>query len=151
MFFFFFKQKTAYEMRISDWSSDVCSSDLLADDEAMAFAKHLKTSPQKLNLVAGMIRGKKADAALAELAFSQKRISGEVRKVLQSAIANAENNHQLDVDNLYVKQVSVGKTLLIKRFQARARGRAGRIQKPFSNLTVIVGEREETESMGHKE
>src|SRR3546814_7959118 len=82
----------------------------LADDEAMAFAKHLKTSPQKLNLVAGMIRGKKADAALAELAFSQKRISGEVRKVLQSAIANAENNHQLDVDNLFVKEVSVGRS-----------------------------------------
>ena len=117
----------------------------LAENEAMAFAKHLKTSPQKLNLVAGMIRGKKADAALAELAFSQKRISGEVRKVLQSAIANAENNHQLDVDNLFVKEVSVGKTLMIKRFHARARGRAGRIEKPFSNLTVIVGERKEAE------
>src|SRR3546814_8201420 len=95
----------------------------LADDEAMAFAKHLKTSLQKLNLVAGMIRGKKADAALAELAFSQKRISGEVRKVLLSAIANAENNHQPDVDSLYVKQIWGGKTMTIKRFQERAGGR----------------------------
>ena len=92
-----------------------------------------------------MIRGKPADRAVADLAFSKRRIAGEVRKVLQSAIANAENNHQLDVDRLYVKEATVGKTFVVKRFRARARGRAGRIMKPFSNLTVVVREREETE------
>ena len=116
----------------------------LADNEAMAYAKHLRTSPQKLNLVAETIRGKKCEAALSELEFSRRRISGEVRKLLESAIANAENNHQLDVDRLYVAEATVGKTMVIKRWRARARGRAGRIQKPFSNLRLVVREREET-------
>ena len=117
----------------------------LDDTEAMAYAKTMRVSPQKLNLVAQTIRGKSADTALASLAFSQRRIAGEVRKVLESAIANAENNHQLDVDRLYVKEATVGKSLVMKRFRPRARGRIGRIHKPFSNLTVIVREREETE------
>ena len=111
----------------------------------MAFSKTMRVSPQKLNLVAQTIRGQSADAALASLAFSRRRIAGEVRKVLESAIANAENNHQLDVDRLYVKEATVGKTMVMKRFRARARGRIGRIHKPFSNLTVIVREREEIE------
>ena len=117
----------------------------LDETEAMAFAKTMRVSPQKLNLVAQSIRGKSADAALASLAFSRRRIAGEVRKVLESAIANAENNHQLDVDRLYVKEATVGKTMVPKRFRARARGRVGGIQKPFSNLTLIVREREEIE------
>ena len=117
----------------------------LDETEAMAFSKTMRVSPQKLNLVAQTIRGQSADAALASLAFSRRRIAGEVRKVLESAIANAENNHQLDVDRLYVKEATVGKTMVMKRFRARARGRIGRIHKPFSNLTVIVGEREEIE------
>ena len=117
----------------------------VADNEAMAKLRMLRTSPQKLNLVAAMIRGKKVDKALTDLTFSKKRISDDVRKCLQSAIANAENNHQLDVDRLYVKEAWVGKTMVLKRFRARARGRIGRIEKPFSNLTVIVREREETE------
>jgi len=117
----------------------------LADNEARAYSKFMRTSPQKLNLVAQMIRGKAADRAVADLTFSKRRIAGEVKKVLQSAIANAENNHQLDVDRLYVKEATVGKTFVIKRFRARARGRAGRIIKPFSRLTVVVREREETE------
>ena len=116
----------------------------LADNEAMAYAKHLRTSPQKLNLVAETIRGKKCEAALSELEFSHRRISGEVKKLLESAIANAENNHQLDVDRLYVTEATVGKTMVIKRWRARARGRVGRIQKPFSNLRLVVREREET-------
>ena len=116
----------------------------LADNEAKAFAKMMRVSPQKLNVVAGMIRGKDASKALADLSFSRRRISGEVKKVLQSAIANAENNHQLDVDRLYVAEAFVGKALVMKRFRARARGRVGRIVKPWSNLTVIVREREET-------
>ena len=118
---------------------------ILGDNEARAYSKVMRTSPQKLNLVAQMIRGKPADRAVADLTFSKRRIAGEVRKVLQSAIANAENNHQLDVDRLYVKEATVGKTFVVKRFRARARGRAGRIIKPFSNLTVVVREREETE------
>ena len=117
----------------------------LDETEAMAFSKTMRVSPQKLNLVAQTIRGQSADAALASLAFSRRRIAGEVRKVLESAIANAENNHQLDVDRLYVKEATVGKTMVMKRFRARARGRIGRIHKPFSNLTVIVREREEIE------
>ena len=117
----------------------------LDETEAMAFSKTMRVSPQKLNLVAQTIRGQSADAALASLAFSRQRIAGEVRKVLESAIANAENNHQLDVDRLYVKEATVGKTMVMKRFRARARGRIGRIHKPFSNLTVIVREREEIE------
>ena len=116
----------------------------VADNEAMAYAKHLRTSPQKLNLVAETIRGKKCEAALSELEFSRRRISGEVKKLLESAIANAENNHQLDVDRLYVAEATVGKTMVIKRWRARARGRVGRIQKPFSNLRLVVREREET-------
>lgn len=118
---------------------------VLGDTEAKASAKSMRISPQKLNLLAQSIRGKSADAALAELAFSRRRIAAEVKKVLESAIANAENNHQLDVDRLYVKEASVGKSLVLKRFRARARGRVGGIRKPFSNLTVIVREREETE------
>lgn len=116
----------------------------LANNEAMAYAKHLRTSPQKLNLVAETIRGKKCEAALSELEFSHRRISGEVKKLLESAIANAENNHQLDVDRLYVTEATVGKTMVIKRWRARARGRVGHIQKPFSNLRLVVREREET-------
>ena len=116
----------------------------IADNEAMAYAKQLRTSPQKLNLVAQTIRGKSCEAALTELEFSRRRISGEVKKLLESAIANAENNHQLDVDRLYVAEASVGRTMVLKRWRARARGRAGRIQKPFSNMRLIVREREET-------
>ncbi len=116
----------------------------LADNEAMAYAKHLKTSPQKLNLVAETIRGKPCEAALAELQFSKRRISGEVKKLLESAIANAENNHQMDVDRLYVAEATVGKTMVLKRWRARARGRVGRIQKPFCNMRLVVREREET-------
>ena len=114
-------------------------------DEAMAFAKMIRTSPRKLNLVAQSIRGKAAADAMAELAFSKRRVAGEVKKVLQSAIANAENNHDLDVDRLYVSQAFVGKSMVMKRFRARARGRVGRIEKPWSNLTVIVRERDEAE------
>jgi large subunit ribosomal protein L22 len=113
---------------------------VLADNEAQAVRRMIRISPQKLNLVAGLIRGKKASAALADLEFSRKRIAGEVRKVLQSAIANAENNHDLDVDNLIVAEAHVGKALVMKRFSPRARGRVGRIEKPFSNLTVVVRE-----------
>jgi len=118
---------------------------VLLDDEAMAFAKRLRTSPQKLNLVAESIRGLDCNNALSELAFSHKRIARDVKKVLQSAIANAENNHQLDVDRLFVAEASVGKDMVMKRFRARARGRGGRILKPFSNLRVVVKEKEETE------
>ena len=110
----------------------------LPDNEAKAVARMLRVSPQKLNLVASLIRGKKVDSALADLTFSRKRIAGDVKKTLQSAIANAENNHGLDVDDLVVSEAFVGKAFVIKRFHARARGRAGRIEKPFSNLTVIV-------------
>jgi large subunit ribosomal protein L22 len=100
----------------------------------------VRTSPQKLNLVAQLIRGKKVATALADLQFSRKRIAVEVRKTLQSAIANAENNHDLDVDNLVVAEAHVGKALVMKRFNPRARGRVGKILKPFSNLTVVVRE-----------
>lgn len=117
----------------------------LAEDEARAVSRIVRTSPQKLNLVAQSIRGKDAGDALAALTFSTRRVAGEVRKVLESAIANAENNHQLDVDRLFVKEATVGKTMVLKRFRARARGRVGRIKKPFSNITVIVKEREEAE------
>src|SRR5476649_3076398 len=112
----------------------------LPDNEAKAISKMLRVSPQKLNLVAQMIRGKKVSAALADLEFSRKRISTEVRKALESAIANAENNHDLDVDDLVVGEAFVGKAMVMKRFSPRARGRAGRIEKPFSNLTIIVRE-----------
>jgi len=110
----------------------------LADNEAKASAKMLRVSPQKLNLVAQMIRGKKVATALADLEFSQKRISTEVRKCLESAIANAENNHDLDVDDLVVAEAHVGKALVIKRFSPRGRGRVGKILKPFSHLTIVV-------------
>ena len=116
----------------------------IEDNEAMAFAKQLRTSPQKLNLVAETIRGKSCEAALTELEFSRRRISCEVKKLLESAIANAENNHQLDVDRLFVAEATVGKHMVMKRWRARARGRVGRIQKPFSNMRLIVREREET-------
>ena len=110
----------------------------VADNEAQAISRMLRTSPQKLNLVAGLIRGKKVDRALNELTFSQKRIASVVKKTLQSAIANAENNHDLDVDELIVAQAHVGKALVIKRFHPRGRGRMGGILKPFSNLTIVV-------------
>jgi large subunit ribosomal protein L22 len=113
----------------------------LADDEAMASARYLRVSPRKLNLVAAMIRGKDCGRALAELQFCPRRIAGDVRKVLQSAIANAENNHQLDVDRLFVAEATVGKTLVIKRWNARARGRAAQVQRPISNLRVVLRER----------
>ena len=115
----------------------------LADNEAMAMVRALRTSPQKLNLVCQTIRGKSAEAALAELSFSKRRIAGAVKKALESAIANAENNHQLDVDRLYVAEASVGKAFVMKRFRPRARGRVGRIQKPWSRLRVVVREQEE--------
>src|ERR1700749_1933311 len=112
----------------------------LAENEAKAVAKMLRVSPQKLNLLAQLIRGKKVAAALADLEFSRKRIAKEVRKCLQSAIANAENNHDLDVDDLVVAEAHVGKALVIKRHEVRARGRVGAIMKPFSHLTIVVRE-----------
>ena len=112
----------------------------LADTEAKAVARMLRVSPQKLNLLAQLIRGKKVATALADLEFSNKRISVEVRKALESAIANAENNHDLDVDDLVVAQAWVGKDMVMKRFSPRARGRAGRILKPFANITIVVRE-----------
>lgn len=118
----------------------------LADNEAMATCKSIRVSPQKLNLVAQMIRGKDVNKALLDLEFSTRRISDDVKKVLESAIANAENNHQLDVDNLYVAEAVVGKSLVMKRFRARARGRVGKILKPFSNLRIVVRERAEEEA-----
>ena len=116
----------------------------LPETEAQAVLRNLRVSPRKLNLVAQLIRGKKASSALAELTFNHRRIANDVKKVLQSAIANAENNHQLDVDRLYVSQAFVGSAVVMKRFHARARGRGARIEKPFSHLTVVVREREET-------
>ncbi|MEM8777007.1 MAG: 50S ribosomal protein L22 [Pseudomonadota bacterium] len=115
----------------------------VADNEAMAKLRMLRTSPQKLNLVAAMIRGKKVDKALNDLTFSNKRIAQDVKKCLQSAIANAENNHNLDVDELIVAEAWVGKNLVMKRGRPRARGRFGRIMKPFSELTIKVREVEE--------
>jgi large subunit ribosomal protein L22 len=112
----------------------------LADNEAKAVARTLRISPQKLNLLAQLIRGKKVSTALAELEFSRKRIARDVRKCLESAIANAENNHDLDVDDLIVAEAHVGKALVMKRFSPRARGRAGAILKPFSHLTIVVRE-----------
>ncbi|MGA9825522.1 MAG: 50S ribosomal protein L22 [Methylocystis sp.] len=112
----------------------------LAENEAKAVARMLRVSPQKLNLLAQLIRGKKVERALAELEFSRKRSALDVKKTLESAIANAENNHSLDVDDLVVAQAFVGKALVMKRFHARARGRASRVEKPFSNLTIIVRE-----------
>ncbi|CCB65787.1 MULTISPECIES: 50S ribosomal protein L22 [unclassified Hyphomicrobium] len=115
----------------------------LADTEAQAVVKSLRISPQKLNLVAGLIRGKKVDQALAELEFSEKRIAGDVRKCVMSAVANAENNHALDVNDLIVAEAYVGKNLVMKRFHARGRGRGAAILKPFSQLTVVVRQVEE--------
>ena len=112
----------------------------LPDNEAKAVARMIRVSPQKLNLVAQLIRGKKVATALADLEFSRKRVARDVRKCLESAIANAENNHNLDVDDLVVKEAFVGKALVMKRFHARARGRGARIEKPFSNLTIVVRE-----------
>ena len=112
----------------------------LADNEARAVLRTIRVSPQKLNLVAALIRGKKVAAALADLEFSRKRIAGTVRKTLELAVANAENNHDLDVDALVVAEAYVGKSLVMKRFHARGRGRASRIEKPFSNLTIVVRE-----------
>lgn len=112
----------------------------VAENEAMAKTKMLRTSPQKLNLVAAMIRGKKVDKALADLTFSKRRIAGDVKKCLQSAIANAENNHNLDVDQLIVAEAWVGKNMVMKRGRPRARGRFGKIMKPFSEITITVRE-----------
>ncbi|SIT09758.1 LSU ribosomal protein L22P [Roseivivax lentus] len=115
----------------------------VADNEAMAKLRMLRTSPQKLNLVAAMIRGKKVEKALTDLTFSNKRVAIDVRKCLQSAIANAENNHGLDVDELIVAEAWVGKNLVMKRGRPRARGRFGRIMKPFSEITIKVRQIEE--------
>ena len=114
------------------------------ENEAIARAKMLRVSPMKLSLVTGLIRDKDVNKAVADLSFSKKHIAGEVKKVLLAAIANAENNHGLDIDRLYVSHVSVGKALVMKRIRARARGRAARILKPYSNLRIIVKERGET-------
>jgi large subunit ribosomal protein L22 len=116
---------------------------VLKENEVRAVLRMVRTSPRKLNLVAEMIRGKKVAAALADLEFSRKRIAVQVRKTLQSAIANAENNHDLDVDNLVVTEASVGRNLVMKRFHARARGRGARIEKPFSQVTIVVEEKRE--------
>ena len=112
----------------------------LSDSEAKAVSRMLRVSPQKLNLLAQLIRGKKVATALADLEFSRKRMARDVRKCLESAIANAENNHQLDVDDLIVAEAHVGKALVLKRFHPRGRGRMGKILKPFANLTIVVRE-----------
>ncbi|MCY0146617.1 50S ribosomal protein L22 [Hoeflea sp. G2-23] len=117
----------------------------LKDNEAQAVARTIRISPQKLNLVAALIRGKKVDKALAELEFSRKRIASTVKKTLESAIANAENNHDLDVDSLIVAEAYVGKSIVMKRFHARGRGRASRVEKPFAHLTIVVREMEAKE------
>ncbi len=116
----------------------------LAENEAQAITRNIRISPQKLNLLATSIRGKKVEKALADLTFSRKRIAKDVKKTLESAIANAENNHGLDVDSLFVSEAYVGKGLVMKRWKPRARGRVGKILKPFSRLTVVVREAEET-------
>jgi large subunit ribosomal protein L22 len=115
----------------------------LPENEAMAVARNLRVSPRKLNLVAGLIRGKKVDTALADLEFSRKRIAQDVKKCVMSAVANAENNHSLDVNDLVVSEAYVGKNLVMKRFAARGRGRASSIMKPFSQITVIVRQTED--------
>lgn len=112
----------------------------LKDNEAKAVARQIRVSPQKLNLVAAMIRGKKVNTALADLTFSRKRIASTVKKTLESAIANAENNHDLDVDSLIVAEAHVGKSIVMKRFHVRGRGRASRVERPFSHLTIVVRE-----------
>ena len=123
---------------------------VLADHQAMAIGRNIRVSPRKLNLVAQQIRGKKVDRALNELTFSQKRIARDVKKVLQSAVANAENNHDLDVDDLVVSQASVGKNLVMKRFHARARGNSGGVEKFFSQITIVVEEKREAEKKDAK-
>lgn len=115
----------------------------VAETEARAFSKFIDSSPYKLNLVAEMIRGKKAEKALIDLQFDRKRVAKDVQKVLQSAVSNAENNHNLDVDRLYVAEATVGKSLVMKRFHARARGRSAGVKKFFSNLTIVVREKAE--------
>ena len=115
----------------------------LSDSEAKSVIRNLRVSPQKLNLVAAMIRGMDVNKAIATLTFSRRRISGDVKKALESAVANAENNHSLDVDRLYGKEAHVGQGLVMKRFRARAKGRGARILKPFSHLTIVVRERGE--------
>jgi large subunit ribosomal protein L22 len=115
----------------------------LSEHEAKAVARLIRVSPQKLNLLAQLIRGKKVDKALADLAFSRKRIARDVKKTLESAIANAENNHDLDVDALFVAEAYVGKNLVMKRLKPRARGRSSRIEKPFAQITVVVRQVEE--------
>ena len=117
---------------------------VLADNEALAKARMMHISSQKLDLVAGLIRGKKVSTALADLSFSRKRVAGDVKKTLESAVANAENNHQLDVDSLVVAEAHVGPALMMKRWTPRGRGRVGRIRKRFSNLTIVVREVEES-------
>ena len=116
----------------------------LKDNEAKAVTRLIRVSPQKLNLLAQLIRGKKVDRALADLTFSRKRVAKDVKKTLESAIANAENNHDLDVDALVVSEAYVGKNIVMKRLRARARGRAARILKPFSQMTVVVRQVEES-------
>jgi large subunit ribosomal protein L22 len=118
---------------------------VLPANKAQAIGRSMRTSPRKLNLVAQSIRGKKAEQALNELTFSPKRVARVVKKVLQSAIANAENNHDLDVDDLVVSEASVGKNMVLKRFHARARGRGARIEKPFSQVTIVVAQVREEE------
>ncbi|MDE3016560.1 MAG: 50S ribosomal protein L22 [Pseudomonadota bacterium] len=122
----------------------------LGATEAKAVIRHLRVSPRKLNLVAGIIRGLDVSSALTQLAFSSKRIANDVRRGLQSAIANAENNHNLNVDSLYVKEAYIGKNLVMKRMHTRGRGKSARILKPFSNLTLIVGERGEALKLAPK-
>jgi large subunit ribosomal protein L22 len=116
----------------------------LKDNEAKAVLRMLRGSGQKLNLVAASIRGKKVEKALAELTFSPKRIAGSVKKTLESAVANAEDNHGLDPDSLVVAEAYVGDSLVMKRFMARGRGKSARVEKPFSNLTIVVRQVEET-------
>ena len=120
----------------------------LPETQELARAKMIRSSAQKLNVVAAMIRGKSASDALASLVFCERRVAHEVRKVLQAAIANAENNHQLDVDRLVVSEASVGRALVMKRFHTRGRGKSARVEKPFSNLTVIVAEKAEVAAEG---
>jgi large subunit ribosomal protein L22 len=116
---------------------------VLSPEKAQAIGRGIRTSPRKLNLVAQSIRGKKAEQALNELTFSPKRVARDVKKVLQSAIANAENNHDLDVDDLVVSEASVGKNMVLKRFHARARGRGARVEKPFAQVTIVVQQKRE--------
>ena len=123
---------------------------VLKDHQAMAIGRNIRVSPRKLNLVAQTIRGKRVDRALNDLSFSPKRIAKDVKKILQSAIANAENNHDLDVDDLVVSEASVGKNLVMKRFHARARGNSGGIEKFFSQITIVVEEKREADKKAGK-